>query len=496
MKKYMPWVIRALFILLMPFLMNYVYTKYGFEDDLDKNADMLHLVRSLPAETEILYVGESSNITPNENDTNRSSISTFLAGYYPSVDVYDISKPAAHAGIYKVLLQHIPETSRIKTVVVTLNLRSFGAGWIYSELETPLQKNLVLLRDNPPLFNRFLLAFKAYDYKTKEDRQRQYLQAWKQDVLHFPYAFPHKNVREWDDHIAAEGMRNAKNEDDKKRAEIACHFVKNYAFHIDTLHNPRIRDFDEIIELARARGWNLVFNLIAENTGRAAEMTGKDLLYLMEENRKLLVSYYERKGVPVVDNLHQVPDSCFSDRGWPTEHYTETGRRIIAHNVAETLRVFHPDAFVPYEKGGGRTRFFNNCEWVIGWDNMGSLSREKAFGGKWASKAGGENPFSITFSYRPQDIPAYARSRCAVELDYLSAGSNSQARLVLELEGADHIHLDTPLPVSVNENESWQHFRHEFILPAAFPQMWLLKLYVYNPSAEPVFIDDIRISFR
>ncbi|MBL0913744.1 MAG: DUF4843 domain-containing protein [Bacteroidia bacterium] len=498
MKKYRPWAIRALFILLMPFLMNYVYTKFWYEDDLRKNEDLLHLVNSLPQETEIVYLGESSNITPNKKDTNWSSISTFLAGYYPSLYVYDITKPAAHAGVYKELLKRIPPSSPVKTVVLTLNLRSFGAGWIYSDLETSLQKSMVLLRYRPPLFNRFLLAFKAYDHASKEDRRKQCLEAWEQDPLHFPYAFPHKNVREWDNHISSKGMYGADGTRDQKLTETACHFVKNYAFCIDTLRNPRIRDVDEIVELARRRGWNLVLNLMAENTERAAQLAGEDLVYLMEENRKLLVSYYERKGVPVVDNLHRVPDSCFSDRDWPTEHYTEQGRRIIARNVAETLRVFHPAGFVLYEKGGGRTRFFNNCEWPIGWDNMESLRREKAFRGKWSSRAGGEDPFSITFSYRPQDIPAYARSYCSVELEWLSAETQSPARLILELEGgtAPYTRTDVPLAAMQHESADWNHFRHEFTLPAGFPLARTLKVYVHNPSEEPVFIDDIRISFR
>ena len=51
-------------------------------------------------------------------------------------------------------------------------------------------------------------------------------------------------------------------------------------------------------------------------------------------------------GMIVVDNLEAVADSCFIDRSWPTEHYNETGRRIIARNLADSLRLIYPNFYL------------------------------------------------------------------------------------------------------------------------------------------------------
>ena len=132
---------------------------------------------------------------------------------------------------------------------------------------------------------------------------------------------------------------------DYAQTELACHYIKAYGFQIDTLKNPRIADFDEIVELARKRGWNLVFNLMAENMQKAEELVGEDLLFLMNENRELLLNYYQSKGVMVVDNLSLVDDAQFIDQNWTTEHYAEKGRKTVAKHVAHGLKSWYPVEF-------------------------------------------------------------------------------------------------------------------------------------------------------
>jgi len=138
--------------------------------------------------------------------------------------------------------------------------------------------------------------------------------------------------------MATNGVRDEEGNKDLAKTNLACHYVKGYAFQIDTLNNPRIRDFNKIIRLAEKRGWNLVFNLMAENTEQAEELVGDDLIFLLEGNRKILIDYFEARGVRVVDNLYAVPDEEFTDRNWTTEHYGEKGRKIVARNVAIELK--------------------------------------------------------------------------------------------------------------------------------------------------------------
>jgi len=344
-KRYIDIAVRVLTLGVLLLVMNLLYKQLFYERDLQTYSPIINLVRAVPEDADIIYLGESSNNTAREDDLDRRKISDFIGDYYPGLGLYDLTKPAAHAGVFKVLLEHMPRESEVKTVIVTLNLRSFNAQWIHSPLETSLQKSLVLLKPYPPLVNRFLLSFKAYDIKNEKEREQEFIRQWKHDKLQLPHEFPFENVREWDRWMAHTGIRDSSGKIDQAMTELACHYIKAYGFQIDTLTNPRIKDFDDIVDLARERGWNLVFNLMAEDTDKAGQLVGDDLLYLMDENRELLLDYYRSRGVVVVDNLSAVEDQQFIDQDWTTEHYGEKGRRTVGRNVALALRTWYGDEF-------------------------------------------------------------------------------------------------------------------------------------------------------
>ena len=189
---------RVFLLLILIIAFNFIYAKWFYEKDIQKHSDIINLVREIPEDADIIYLGESSNITFRSDDLDKRPISDFIGDYYPELKIYDITKPASHAGIYEVLLENIPDDHHIKTIIVTLNLRSFNAQWIYSNLETSLQKSLVLIKPYPPLYNRFMLSFKAYDIKTESERQKQFKTKWKRDKFHLTNDLEFKNVIEWD----------------------------------------------------------------------------------------------------------------------------------------------------------------------------------------------------------------------------------------------------------------------------------------------------------
>ena len=92
------------------------------------------------------------------------------------------------------------------------------------------------------------------------------------------------------------------------------------------------------MKLCRKRGWQPVFNILAENVDQMDSLCGPDLLWLLERNAQYIIDRYESQGVIVVNNLKEVRDSDFRDRDFPTEHYKQTGRLAIARNVAESIR--------------------------------------------------------------------------------------------------------------------------------------------------------------
>lgn len=331
------------------FIIAWVYNKWFWEKDLLTHADMISNIRAVPDSADILYVGESSNLTTHETDSDKRWISHMIGDYFPTLVCAEITKPASHGDIYKVFLENIPKQSNISTVIVTLNLRSFNAQWIYSDLETPLQKEMVLLRQNLPIVNRFLLSFKDYPIRSEKENQALIFKKWRADTFHLPFPFPYTNVKSWDSAMAWTGIKDKEGKYDQKATELACHYIKAYGFQIDTLTNPRIQSFNDIIALAKERHWHVVFNLMAENVEKAQNLVGDTLVYMMQQNAQLLKAYYGRKGVLVVDNLDDVADHQFIDQEWTTEHYKEIGRQTIAKKVALALRKWYAKDFVPYQ---------------------------------------------------------------------------------------------------------------------------------------------------
>ena len=334
---------RIVMVLAMLLILNWVYSQWFFEKDLRKHSDIVELSWQVVDDScRIIYLGESSNNNFGKEEVSHRKISDFTSDYFPTVKMGDLTKSAGHAQTYYYMLKHVPASSAVETVVVTMNLRSFGPNWIYSRLESALRKQLVLLEDYPPLVNRFVLAFKAYPIKTEDEWVELIYWHRRHDPLNFPYEFPFDNNYAWDSAVGWHGLRDAEGNRDQEMTELACHYIKSYGFQI-TDNNPRVKDFDAIVQLCRERGWNLVFNLMAENVEKANALVGDDLMFLIQRNREYLLNRYGHlDSVTIVDNLDLVPDAEFIDQNWTTEHYYEYGRRLIAHHLAQTLRTLYP----------------------------------------------------------------------------------------------------------------------------------------------------------
>ncbi|MBI9066760.1 MAG: hypothetical protein JEZ09_05665 [Salinivirgaceae bacterium] len=477
-----------------------IYKLWFFEDDLQKHSNIINLVRAVQDSSDIIYIGESSNFSFRSDDNDKRPISEFIAEYYPEKKLGTISKGALHSGIYKELLKQIPLTSNVKTVIVTLNLRSFNANWIYSDLETPLQKSIVLLKSRPAFFNRFVLAFKGYDIKDNKERERQFKRKWKNDPLILPDHLHYQNVIEWDNAMAQAGVVNENGIMDYNATELACHYIKTYAFQIDTTTNQRILDFDEIVELSKERNWNLVFNLLAENLEKAQNLVGSELVDIIKQNKKLLVDKYSSKGVIVVDNLNNIRNELFIDQDWTTEHYNEEGRKKIAKNVADSIMKFYPKQYVKveYEKLKLKTHFFHDCEISENWGQMNTISSEKSFSGNHSSKTGMGNDFSLTLEHSVKSIPDSLFNTISVKAYIYQKAKNEEAKLVCEVKGEfiDNYWGGVFIKDLCSLENEWKKIEYNFKIPRDKKNADLIKIYIYNPTKKEIYVDDLRIDFN
>ena len=472
MKKFL---IRILMAAALLFVLNWIYTKWFFKKDVAEHSDILELAWQVAEDScRIVYLGESSNNTCGVEEPGRKKISEYLAEYFPNVKTGDMTKEASHAQTYYYLLKNIPKTSTVETVVVTLNLRSFDARWIYSNLETPLRKQLVLMEDYPPFMNRFLLALKAYPIRSEEELDSLTRQHWREDPLVFPYEFEWDNVYDWDSATAWRGLHNYEGEYDPKWTELACHYIKSYGFQIRD-DNPRLKDFDDIVALSRKRGWHLVFNLMAENVDKLNSYVGKDLMFLMKQNHDYLMNRYGNlEGVTVVDNLNLVRDVDFIDQDWTTEHYYEEGRRIIAANVAEAIKAFYPE---DYRK---QPLCFDEGHYYFG-DEERSLNAV--------------TPFGPALDL-PTDSLHSGWERVNVAFMMNQADTLHSTNLVVQRydrEGGVETEYYSPQIVKVGQ---WDFTTYDLPVDSVMRAAQQVKIFVYNPAESAVRLKCMDISFR
>lgn len=329
--------IRVVVFAIIIVVLNLLYKFSFYEKDLRDNCKELLDIKTLQAETDVFYFGESSNITFTEQDSTKMSISGLTNLFYPSLTITNINKYATHVGIYKQWLNAIDLKNKVpKAIIVTLNLRSFDAAWIHSKLETPLQQSVVFARPYPAIINRFALSLQAFDNKTDEQREHAMLEDWKTTRLQFPFAFKYTTVREWDDGMANSGHHKADGSFDSEKTILACHYIKSYAFNVNE-HNPRVKDLDEMTAWCFKNSIPLYLNLMAENVEYADSLVGKELVFLMKQNRDFLVNRYNKNKCTVVDNLELVKGNYFIDQSWTTEHYSYQGRMAIARHLAQNL---------------------------------------------------------------------------------------------------------------------------------------------------------------
>ena len=308
-----------------------------WKKDIAVHADIMENYWAVDPECQALYFGESSNFHRAKNDTTKYRISHMIDSELDQIKIGTVDNAGIHAGTYRAVLQNIEESSKVKILIVTMNLRSFSAGWRYALGENYLSKTETMLSTPFPLLNRFLVSLKYYDHQSDSERLAQCQNAWKTEKFKIPN-FQYENVHNWDSAMAWQEWMNRNPHLNEENIPLACHYIKNFAFEINPTTNERIADFDEFMKISVSKNFTVIFNILAENMEQVNKLVGQELIYLMEKNRDFLIDRYERQGAIVVDNLYAIPYSMFVDRDWPTEHYTREGKAIIAKNIAQYLK--------------------------------------------------------------------------------------------------------------------------------------------------------------
>jgi hypothetical protein len=339
-------IIRVIGLALVLVCLDLIYEFTLYRKDLYRECSHIVDMKDQQPLSDMFYFGESSNFTKRDDDSTKLAIADLANLFYPGLKITGVNHSATHAGMYRYWINQIDlEHQKPKALIITLNLRSFDAAWIHSRLETPLQVSIALLKPYPPLVNRFLLSLNAFDNKTEQQREQLMLEEWETKKLEFPFDFKYKTVRDWDNAMANGGYKNPDGSWNMEKIQLACHYIKAYAFNIRD-DNPRVKDFDFIADWCYKNKINLYLNLMAENIQYADSLVGKELVFLMKNNRDYLVKRYNKNNCVVVDNLELVEGKEFIDQKWTTEHYGYKGRMAIAGNLADKLKNQFKDNYI------------------------------------------------------------------------------------------------------------------------------------------------------
>ena len=306
---------------------NSVYKFTFYQSDILENGNLLQKLETGLNSSDILLFSSSPNRAHPLTDVDTRSISKIIDDNLPKLTLTAIDTGAIHAGVFKKIINLIPKYSNLKYIIVNMNYRSFGIGWIMSDLENSIAKQSVFYSNYLPIINRLLQGLNYYKAIPNSERQQLMISSWKNSNLPFP---PPKNtVQKWC------GVEKWGDWTDPKR-NLADHFIKNYAFVLNK-DNIRVKDFDEIVDVVKNKNIQLIFNILGENIEKTNYLVDTDLTDLMIQNKNYLIKRYSKQGVIIVDNFNLIPDSCFYEKNFPTEHYTYIGREIIAKNIVQTI---------------------------------------------------------------------------------------------------------------------------------------------------------------
>ena len=326
--------VKGLLLAAVLVALDVVYRLTLYPRDLEENCTLMQ--RSMiPASegADVVYLGESSNHAVADDEPDRRFISDMLQDLLPGHRVANLDKDACHAGIYYDILRNIPNDAPVRTAVVTVNMRSFTAEWIYSDLEVPLRKEQVMMKRAPALYKRLLLAFKGYTHWSEKERAKKVRHALRHQSFTPPAGIGWHTASEWDRAVAERLMAQGVSDD---TISLATHYVKCFAGEVDAA-NPRIRDLDRIVRLCQRRGWRPVFHILPDNEEQMSGLVGPELVELLRRNGTFVEQRYRAMGVTVVNNQGIVADADFRDRDYPTEHYRQAGRQTIAAAIAAAI---------------------------------------------------------------------------------------------------------------------------------------------------------------
>ena len=324
---------------------------------------------------DVVYLGESSNTSFNPwTDTFGYSVSEFLQMYLPQNRVRGVSHDGYHVGLFSQMLGLMPEhwaDSGRKTVVITVNMRSFGPSAMFNGNEASNQQEAIFYSHRMALLNRVFVSLHHYDSRDAREMERAKTQWFRTKDLrlnggtgnHYgnthgdlvskgEECYRHNTVKWWLRDLQRQYAPVSGDADLARVMPMAEAYLKEFAFLLDE-ENPRVQALDAIVAKCKREQVNVVFVLLIPNYDHANRLFGAELTQLMDYNMDFLRKRFAgwekeyNKGdfkVGYVDVQRLYGDWAggqhYTDQWYPTEHVDAHVRRFIAQKTAEKILAF------------------------------------------------------------------------------------------------------------------------------------------------------------
>ncbi|MFN5889762.1 MAG: hypothetical protein ACK448_05150 [Bacteroidota bacterium] len=361
----------AVFIVLF-FLANWIYEQTLYPKERYQFSRVAGKLDSALRQSDIVYLGESSNTSFNPwTDTLGYSVSQWLQYYFDSsVQVTGVSHDGYHVGMFQKMLGLLPDrgkNGKMPTLVVTVNMRSFGPAATFNPNEASNQQEAVFYSHRLPLLNRVYVSLHHYDNRNSLEMEREKFRWWrthslgiaidklsKESGLH-QFENSYTTSKQW---FGALSMQNY--ELPQEIRNMADAYVKEFAWVMND-DNPRLQDLKSLVQQCSEKNVNLVLLLLMPNRAHADSLFGQQLTQYIDYNLEFLrdrIATWQREiekkrgdcatgsgGLTLVDiptlyfkNYGYFPSSAhYTDQFFPTEHVDAHVRGFIAAQVANGL---------------------------------------------------------------------------------------------------------------------------------------------------------------
>ncbi len=375
------------------FLVNWIYKVTLYPEERYKFSRVAGQLDTAFKTSDIVYLGESSNTSFNPwTDTLGYSVSQWLQYYFDSsVRVTGVSHDGYHVGMFRKMLGLLPErgkNGRMPTLVVTVNMRSFGPAATFNPNEASNQQEAVFYSHRLPLLNRIFVSLHHYDNRNSLEMEREKFRWWRTHDLTLEdesgmslIGNTYSTCKSWFGDLSTKNY-----ELPQEIRNMADAYVKEFAWIMDN-DNPRLQDLKLMVEECNEKRVNLVLLLLVPNRAHADSLFGKQLTQYIDYNLEFLRSKIRqwrreietKQGdcasglgeLTLVDipalyqkNYGSFPSSShYTDQFFPTEHVDAHVRGFIALQLAWAL---HEEFSLPKSQ-----------HWVINTTEIGAVSDTK-----------------------------------------------------------------------------------------------------------------------